>query len=70
MYLGLMQKGLEAMLLFFVSVTIVGWLDLPYLIPMIAIPLWFYFFFDTFAMRGRLVQGDEVDDILNISWPN
>ncbi len=68
MYLGLMQKGLEAMLLFFVSVTIVGWLDLPYLIPMIAIPLWFYFFFDTFAMRGRLVQGDEVDDkgILNI----
>ena len=68
MYLGLMQKGLEAMLLFFVSVTILGWIDLHAFIPMIAIPLWFYFFFDTFAMRGRLVQGEEVDDtgILNL----
>lgn len=68
MYLGLMQKGLEAMLLFFVSVTILNWIDLFGFVPMIAIPLWFYFFFDTFAMRGRLVQGEDVDDtgILNL----
>jgi hypothetical protein len=68
MYLGLMQKGLEAMLLFFVSVTVFIWLNLPQLIPMIAIPLWFYFFFDTFAQRGRLVQGEEIDDqgVLNL----
>jgi hypothetical protein len=62
MYLGLMQKGLEAMLLFWASVTIFAWIGLPHFVAMISIPLWFYFFFDTYAMRNRLAQGEEVDD--------
>jgi len=68
MYLGLMQKGLEAMLLFWASITIFAWISLPHFVAMISIPLWFYFFFDTYAMRNRLAQGEEVDDkgMLNI----
>jgi len=68
MYLGLMQKGLEAMLLFWASVTIFTWIGLPQFGAMISIPLWFYFFFDTYAVRSRLVQGEEVEDkgMLNI----
>ncbi len=62
MYLGLMQKGLEAMLLFWASITIFAWISLPHFVAMISIPLWFYFFFDTYAMRNRLAQGEEVDD--------
>ncbi|MGE5405038.1 MAG: hypothetical protein ACM3PP_08865 [Candidatus Saccharibacteria bacterium] len=62
MYMGLMRKGLEAMMLVFGCIFVFNWIDLGGLAAVIAIPLWFYFFFDTFLVRRKLEQNEEVDE--------
>lgn len=71
MYLGLMQRGVEAMILFMAGIVIPVWLQMEALCALIIVPLWFYCFFDTFYQRTNLEAGLEVEDrgMVNlISW--
>jgi len=62
MYLGLMQRGVEAMILFIAGIVVPAWLQMPALAVIIAVPLWFYCFFDSFYQRANLEAGLEVED--------
>lgn len=63
MYLGLTQKGFEAMVLFFSIMAVSNWIGLEdLLIPMFGIPLYFYFFFDTFAVARKFQAGEDLPD--------
>lgn len=62
MYLGAMRKGLEAMFLFFGCTIMFAWLQLDAFAAMIGIPLWFYYFFDTFVLRNKLQSGEPIAD--------
>lgn len=63
MYMGLTRKGLEAMFLFFGCIAVASFVQMDELGALLAIPLWFYFFFDTYAVRRRLEEGIEVEDL-------
>lgn len=62
MYLGLMRKGVEALLIFLVlrrffdimSLSAIGWL--------LSVVLWFYCFIDTFNVAHRINMGEFVPD--------
>lgn len=62
MYLGLMRRGVEAMILFVTGIAIPAWIGMPALAAIIAIPLWFYCFFDSFYQRSNLETGLEIED--------
>lgn len=62
MYLGLTRRGLESMMLFLASVAIPSWVGLEVIGAIVGIPLWFYFFFETFATRTRLEEGETIPD--------
>jgi len=71
MYLGLMQRGVEAMILFMAGIVIPVWLQMEALCALIIVPLWFYCFFDSFYQRANLEAGLDVEDrgMINlISW--
>lgn len=73
MYLGLMQRGVEAMLLFMAGIVIPVWVNMPTLCALIIVPLWFYCFFDTFYQRNNLEAGLDIDDhgLVNLlNWVN
>ncbi len=62
MYLGLMRKGIQAMIIFFLIEPILGAIGLGCLANIIQIPLWFYLFFDTFNIAQKLDRGEFVND--------
>lgn len=60
MYLGLMKRGLEVMLLFWGTIAVAGFLHLDFLF--FALPIiWFYSFFNTHNLKKR--PDDELRDI-------
>ncbi|QKG83484.1 hypothetical protein GXN76_02695 [Kroppenstedtia pulmonis] len=64
-YLGLMNRGLQLMLLFFGSFYLFHFLDfIPYLIPVI----WFYGIFDALELHNQGVREGEVPDQPFIPW--
>lgn len=62
MYLGLMKKGIQAMIIFFLIEPLFTFIGLGWLADIIQIPLWFYLFFDTFNIAHKLDRGDNVHD--------
>jgi hypothetical protein len=62
MYLGLMRRGLEAMLLFVLGIVVPVWIDIPGMVAVIIVPLWFYCLFDTYLQRNNIENGIEVED--------
>ncbi|MGE5416576.1 MAG: hypothetical protein ACM3UZ_07425 [Acidobacteriota bacterium] len=62
MYLGLMRKGLEAMILFFGGIFVIDFIGFDGLMPVFIVPLLFYFFFDTFVTRKKLEHNEDVDE--------
>lgn len=62
MYLGLMKKGIQAMVIFFLISPIFNFIGLGWLADIILIPLWFYMFFDTFNIAHKLDRGEFVGD--------
>jgi hypothetical protein len=62
MYLGLIKKGIQAMVIFFLIEPVLGFLGLGWLASIISIPLWFYLFFDTFNIARKLDRGEFVSD--------
>ena len=62
MYLGLMKKGIQAMVIFFLIEPLFRFIGLGGLADVIQIPLWFYLFFDTFNVARKLDRGEFVHD--------
>lgn len=62
MYLGLMKKGIQAMVIFFMVEPLFRFIGLSGLIGIIQIPLWFYLFFDTFNIAHKLDRGEFISD--------
>ncbi|HHY97644.1 MAG TPA: hypothetical protein GX509_02770 [Firmicutes bacterium] len=66
MYLGLMNRGLQIMAFFFGALFIAGAVGRPFdqLWSVLVAPVtWFYSFFDTFQISGRLARGELVPDL-------
>lgn len=66
MYMGFMRRGLQLMVLFFGTIWL-GSLSMPLgfsdLLGMLAAPVvWFYSFFDSLGLSGRLGRGEAVAD--------
>ena len=62
MYLGLIKKGIQAMVIFFMIEPLFRFIGLGGLVSIISIPLWFYLFFDTFNIARKLDRGEFVGD--------
>ena len=62
MYLGLIKKGIQAMVIFFLIEPLFSFIGLGGLTSVILIPLWFYLFFDTFNIARKLDRGEFVND--------
>lgn len=62
MYLGLIKKGIQAMVIFFLIEPLFRFIGLGGLAGIISIPLWFYLFFDTFNIARKLDRGEFVSD--------
>jgi hypothetical protein len=62
MYLGLIKRGIQAMVIFFLIEPLFKFIGLGGLSSIISIPLWFYLFFDTFNIAHKLDRGEFVSD--------
>lgn len=62
MYLGLIRKGAEALLIFMLIPPILRFIGLGFLSYLFTFPLWFYTFFDTFNIAKRMDRGEYVPD--------
>ena len=64
MYLGLMKRGLQFMLLFFGTIALSSFFYSADFLALFAVVIWFYSFFDCYHMRKRLEYGEDVDEDL------
>ncbi|MCG8400412.1 MAG: B-box zinc finger protein [Firmicutes bacterium] len=62
MYLGLMNRGLQVMVIFFGTLTVVWVTGLEVLVPLVLPVLLFYNIFDTLQLAGRMRRGVPVED--------
>ncbi|MGE5632005.1 MAG: B-box zinc finger protein [Caulobacteraceae bacterium] len=63
MYMNLFKRGFQLMITFIGSITILIYLNVESFIPLVLIPAWFFSFFDSYAIRRRLRNGEEVEDV-------
>lgn len=62
MYLGLIKKGVQALALFFIVKEFFPLIGIGFLDHIILVPFWFYTFFDTFNIAGKINRGEQVSD--------
>ncbi|KYH35474.1 hypothetical protein CLTEP_06500 [Clostridium tepidiprofundi DSM 19306] len=62
MYLGLMRRGIEALVIFFAIKPLFSLLGLGFIGSIIKVPFWFYCFFDTFNVAHKMDRGIIVED--------
>lgn len=62
MYLGFMKKGLESLVIFFLTQPILDAIGFGGIATLIQVALWFYFFFDTFNLANRMDKGEIILD--------
>lgn len=62
MYLGLVKRGLQVLLLFLLVEPLFRILGIGFLTFIVRVPLWFYAFFDTFSVARMLDMGQTVHD--------
>jgi hypothetical protein len=63
MYMNLFKRGFQIMFGFIASIVLFSYINTESMIPLIIIPTWFFSFFDSYAIRGRLRKGELVEDI-------
>lgn len=66
-YLGLMNRGLQFMLLFIGGIFLGNSLDLPELAAFLPV-VWFYALFDALQMAGAINSGENIADKTVIPW--
>lgn len=62
MYLGLVKKGVQTLILFLLIEPVFRLLSIGYLADIVQLPFWFFTFFDTFSIARRLDRGEYVPD--------
>ena len=62
MYYGLVKKGAEALVIYLLISPVFKTIDMGWIGTMIKIPLWFYFFFDTFNVANKYTRGEQLED--------
>ncbi|WP_392486765.1 hypothetical protein ACER0A_001990 [Haloimpatiens sp. FM7315] len=62
MYFGLMNKGIEALLVFFLIEPIFNLVGLHFLGNILQLVIWCYTFFDTFSIARKIEKGEYVED--------
>lgn len=62
MYMNLFKRGFQLMLGFIGSMVLFSYINTESMIILIVIPLWFFSFFDGYAIRRRLRMGEMVED--------
>lgn len=62
MYLGLIKRGVQALMLFLLIEPVCRLLSIGYLSDIIQLPFWCFTFFDTFSIARRLDRGEYVPD--------
>lgn len=68
MYLGLFRRGLQLMLTFIAGITILAYASMESFMALIIIPTWFYSFFDSYYVRKRIRNGENVEDTEAFSY--
>lgn len=62
MYLGLVKRGIQVLLVFLLIEPVFRLIGLNFLTALVRIPIWFYTFFDTFSVARMLDMGQPVHD--------
>lgn len=62
MYLGLLKKGLQILVLFLLIKPVFSILDLNFLSSILQLSIWVYTFFDTFNTANKIDRGVVVED--------
>lgn len=62
MYFGMLKKGLETMVLFFLIPTILSYVGISFIIPVFFIPFWLYTFFNTHQLARKVDRGEVLQD--------
>lgn len=70
MYMGLMKKGIQLMVIFIGTIVIFSYTNIEGFIPVIVVPVWFYSFFTCYSNRKKMFNGIEVEDdnIVEYQW--
>ncbi len=62
MHMGLFRRGLQLMILTFGGVSLISFIGLDFLIPLVLIPAWFFSFFESYHLRRQLEKGQVISD--------
>jgi len=62
MHMGLFRRGLQLMIITFGGASLVDFIGLNFLIPLVLIPAWFFSFFESHHLRKQLEKGQVVSD--------
>lgn len=63
MYLGLVKKGIQVLVLYLLIGPVFRLLGIGFLTVIVGIPFWFYTFFDTFNVANKIDRGEPVPDM-------
>lgn len=62
MYFGMLKKGLETMILFFLIPTILRYVGMEFIVPVFCVPFWLYTFFNTYHIAHKVDRGEVLQD--------
>jgi len=62
MHMGLFRRGLQLMILTFGGVSLISFIGLDFLIPLVLIPAWFFSFFESYYFKKQLEKGQVISD--------
>ncbi|HYE81609.1 MAG TPA: B-box zinc finger protein [Clostridia bacterium] len=68
MYMNLFKRGFQLMFGFIGSIVLFSYVNTEGMIPLVIIPVWFFSFFDSYAVRRRLRRGEVVEDVTIIDY--
>ena len=62
MHLGLFRRGLQLMIITFGGTSLISFMGLDFLIPLVLIPAWFFSFFESYHLRRQQEKGQVLND--------
>lgn len=62
MHMGLFRRGLQLMIITFGGASLISFIGLDFLIPLVLIPAWFFSFFESYHLRRQLEKGEVISD--------
>ena len=68
MYLGLFKRGFQLMVTFIAGITVLSYASMEAFIPLVMIPTWFYSFLDSYHLRKRIREGENIEDMEAYSY--